>query len=63
MIDSSSTSGANRPVAQVGQDPRLVAFGEEVRRQGLMPGWDFQGGQVNEPVPAVKVPQIGRAHV
>jgi gentisate 1,2-dioxygenase len=54
MIDSSSTSGANRPVAQVGQDPRLVAFGEEVRRQGLMPGWDFQGAQVNEPVPAVQ---------
>jgi gentisate 1,2-dioxygenase len=54
MIDSSSTSGMNRPVAQVGQDPRLLAFGEEVRRQGLMPGWDFQGGQVNEPVPAVQ---------
>ena len=51
MIDS-STSGTNRPVAQVGQDPRLVAFGEEVRGQGLMPGWDFQGAQVNEPVPA-----------
>ena len=48
----SSTSSTNRPVAQVGQDPRLVAFGEEVRRQGLMPGWDFQGAQVNEPVPS-----------
>ena len=51
MMDS-PTSGTNRPVAQVGQDPRLVAFGEEVRKQGLMPGWDFQGAQVNEPVPA-----------
>ena len=52
MIGSSSTSGTNRPVAQVGRDPQLVAFGEEVRKQGLMPGWDFQGAQVNEPVPA-----------
>jgi gentisate 1,2-dioxygenase len=42
----------DRPVAQVGHDPRLVAFGEEVRGQALMPGWDFQGGQVNEPRPA-----------
>ena len=50
MMDS-PTSGTNRPVAQVGHDPRLVAFGEDVRRQALMPGWDFQGAQVNEPVP------------
>src|SRR6266568_198116 len=45
------TEGLNRPVAQVGSDPKLVAFGEEVRGQALMPGWDFQSVQSNEPVP------------
>lgn len=49
------TEGLNRPVAQVGSDPKLVAFGEDVRRQALMPGWDFQSAQSNEPVP-VEVP-------
>ena len=43
---------SSRPVAQVGQDPHLLAFGKEVRRHGLMAGWEFQGGQSNEPVPA-----------
>src|SRR2546426_9150943 len=43
--------GSARPVAQVGSDPQLVAFGEEARRQELMPGWDFQSVQSNEPVP------------
>ena len=47
--------GVNRPVAQVGSDPQLVAFGDDVRRQALMPGWDFQSVQSNEPVP-VEVP-------
>jgi gentisate 1,2-dioxygenase len=47
--------GLNRPVAQVGNDPMLVAFGDEVRGQALMPGWDFQSGQSSEPVP-VAVP-------
>ncbi len=45
------TESVNRPVAQVGSDPKLVAFGDEVRRQALMPGWDFQSVQSNEPVP------------
>ena len=49
------TQGSDRPVAQVGSDPALVAFGGEARRQGLMPGWDFQSVQANEPVP-VEVP-------
>src|SRR5262249_32849409 len=45
----------NRPVAQVGSDPQLVAFGDEVRRQALMPGWGFQSVPSNEPVP-IEVP-------
>lgn len=45
---------SSRPVAQVGQDPRLVAFSEEVHRHALMPGWEFQGAQSNEPVPAAR---------
>src|SRR2546428_9725832 len=45
------TEGSARPVAQVGSDPQLDAFGEEARRQELMPGWDFQSVQSNEPVP------------
>jgi gentisate 1,2-dioxygenase len=49
------TEGSARPVAQVGSDPQLVAFGDDVRRQALMPGWDFQSAQSNEPVP-VAVP-------
>jgi len=49
------TENVNRPVAQVGSDPKLVAFGDEVRRQALMPGWDFQSVQSNEPVP-IEVP-------
>ena len=57
----SPSSGTNRPVAQVGQDPRLVAFGEEVRTHGLMPGWNFQGAQVNEPVPAERAYRWGWA--
>jgi gentisate 1,2-dioxygenase len=46
------TAGSSRPVAQVGQDPQLLAFGEDARRHALMPGWEFQGAQSNEPVPA-----------
>src|SRR5712692_8903030 len=42
------TTGSNRPVAQVGQDPRLLAFGQDVRRHALMAGWVFQGVQTNE---------------
>jgi gentisate 1,2-dioxygenase len=49
------TESVHRLVAQVGSDPQLVAFGDEVRRQALMPGWDFQSVQSNEPVP-VEVP-------
>ena len=49
------TESVNRPVAQVGSDPKLVAFGDEVRRRALMPGWDFQSVQSNEPVP-IEVP-------
>ena len=45
------SEGSARPVAQVGSDPQLVAFGNDVRRQALMPGWDFQSAQSNEPVP------------
>ena len=45
------TEGSARPVAQVGSDPQLVAFGDDVRRQALMPGWDFQSAQSNEPAP------------
>ena len=45
------TRGSVRPVAQVASDPQLVAFGDEVRRQALMPDWDFQSVQSNEPVP------------
>ena len=45
------TESVNRPVAQVGSDPKLVAFGDDARRQALMPGWDFQSVQSNEPVP------------
>src|SRR2546428_94585 len=29
----------------------LVGLGEDVRRRALMPGWDFQSVQSNEPVP------------
>ena len=32
------TDATNRPVAQVGHAPELLAFGEEVRRHGLMAG-------------------------
>jgi len=45
------TESVNRPVAQVGSDPRLVAFGDDARRRALMPGWDFQSVQSNEPIP------------
>ena len=31
------TAGSDRPVAQVGSDPELLAFGEAARRQALMP--------------------------
>ena len=49
------TESVHRPVAQVGSDPQLVAFGDDARRRALMPGWDFQSVQSNEPVP-IKVP-------
>ena len=45
------TESVNRPVAQVGSDPQLVAFGDDARRRALMPGWDFQSVQSNEPIP------------
>ena len=45
------TESVHRPVAQVGSDPRLVAFGDDSRRRALMPGWDFQSVQSNEPIP------------
>jgi len=45
------TESVHRPVAQVGSDPRLVAFGDDARRRALMPGWDFQSVQSNEPIP------------
>jgi len=53
---SEKTSGFNRPVAQVGDDPALSAFGREVRGHALMAGWEFQSGMPNEPVP------VARAH-
>jgi gentisate 1,2-dioxygenase len=43
------TSG--RAVAQVGDAPQLLAFSEEVRRHGMMPGWEFQSVQSNQPIP------------
>jgi gentisate 1,2-dioxygenase len=43
--------GSNRPVAQVGHAPELVAFGETVGRQALMPGWEFQSAMPDEPIP------------
>jgi len=49
---STETPGLDRPVAQVGNDPKLLAFGEEVRRHGMMPGWEFQSAIGHEPVPA-----------
>ena len=45
------TESVHRPVAQVGSDPQLVAFGDDARRRALMPGWDFQSVQSNEPIP------------
>jgi len=42
---------ANRPVAQVGHAPELLLFSEEVRRHGLMAGWEFQSVLPNEPIP------------
>src|SRR5439155_1750976 len=44
-------TGANRPVAQVGHAPELLLFSEEVRRHGLMAGWEFQSVLPNEPIP------------
>jgi len=44
--------GSSRPVAQVGNDPKLVAFSQAAHRSGLMPGWEFQGGVSDAPVPA-----------
>jgi gentisate 1,2-dioxygenase len=45
-------TGASRPVAQVGSDPELLAFSEAAHRHALMPGWEFQGGVADAPVPA-----------
>ena len=45
-------AGSSRPVAQVGSDPKLVAFSEAAHRHALMPGWEFQGGMATAPVPA-----------
>src|SRR5215510_10330367 len=41
----------NRPVAQVGSDPAILAFSEEAHRHALMPGWELQSTMPNEPVP------------
>jgi gentisate 1,2-dioxygenase len=45
------TASSSRPVAQVGSDPALAAFSEEVQRQGLMPGWEFQSVLSDHPIP------------
>src|SRR6266852_4153205 len=45
-------AGSSRPVAQVGSDPKLVAFSEAAHRHALMPGWEFQGGMATAPVTA-----------
>lgn len=47
-------TGSDRPVAQVGSDPGLLAFSETARRHALMPGWEFQGGMANAPIPAAQ---------
>jgi gentisate 1,2-dioxygenase len=49
---SHSTETSDRAVAQVAQTPELAAFSVEARSQALMPGWEFQGGLPNEPIPA-----------
>jgi gentisate 1,2-dioxygenase len=54
MIDEKSVAGSTRPVAQVGHDPRIRTFSEEVRRHALMAGWEFQRAQANEPVSEVR---------
>jgi gentisate 1,2-dioxygenase len=41
----------DRPVAQVGSDPAILAFSEETHRHALMPGWELQSTMPNEPVP------------
>src|SRR5262245_59325109 len=51
---SEETSHASRPVAQVGGDPALSAFSQEVRDHALMPGWEFQSAMPNEPVPLAR---------
>ena len=45
-------TGSSRPVAQVGSDPALLAFSEAAHRHALMPGWEFQGGVADAPIPA-----------
>ena len=41
----------HRPIAQVQSTPELAAFSAEARSQALMPGWEFQGGLPDEPIP------------
>src|SRR5262245_58367991 len=48
------TAGSDRPVAQVGDSPELLAFSEAARRQALMPGWEFQSAQSDEPIPVAQ---------
>jgi gentisate 1,2-dioxygenase len=45
------TIGADRPVAQVGDSSELLAFSDAAHRHALMPGWEFQSVQSNEPIP------------
>ena len=47
-------NSGSRPVAQVGSDPGLIAFGEAAHRQALMPGWEFQGAIQDAPTPAAQ---------
>ena len=35
--------GSSRPVAQVGDDPALAAFSQEVQGHAFMPSWGFFG--------------------
>ena len=47
----STQTGAGRPVAQVGHDPKLLAFSAEVHGHALMPGWEFQSAMPDAPIP------------
>lgn len=51
FVEKNPQPAVERAVAQVGDTPELRAFSAEARSHSLMPGWEFQGGMPNEPIP------------